>query len=144
MTLALRTWFGSKITATEQKTVRSYVHATAKRSEKRENGRCKRTISRSHRLYIPILSFAQKEPVPVWISDYVLAGYGTGFSYGCSLWGRTWINTFMISSRNQRNAGNQNIFFRSRLISSFWIKEAFKLVNSDFLNRIWLWRTKKS
>jgi len=32
---------------------------------------------------LAINPFTQK-PIPVWVSDYVLAGYGTGAIYGCT------------------------------------------------------------
>ncbi|MGO1585001.1 leucine--tRNA ligase [Mesonia sp.] len=67
----------SKITTSAQKeAVESYVKATAKRSE-RERMADVKTISG-----VFTGAYAQhpftKEAVPIWIGDYVLAGYGTG------------------------------------------------------------------
>jgi leucyl-tRNA synthetase len=66
-----------KITTPEQKqAVEAYVDATAKRSE-RERMADVKTISGVFTGAYAEHPFT-KEPVPVWIGDYVLAGYGTG------------------------------------------------------------------
>jgi leucyl-tRNA synthetase len=67
----------SKITTPEQKEqVNAYVKASAKRSE-RERMADVKTISGAF-----TGAYAEhpltKEPLPIWIGDYVLAGYGTG------------------------------------------------------------------
>jgi len=77
MTLAPEHELVSQITTPEQKAlVDAYVEATAKRSE-RERMADVKTISG-----VFTGAFAEhpftKEPIPVWIGDYVLAGYGTG------------------------------------------------------------------
>ena len=77
MTLAPEHELVSQITTPEQKAaVEAYVEATAKRSE-RERMADVKTISG-----VFTGAFAEhpftKEPIPVWIGDYVLAGYGTG------------------------------------------------------------------
>ncbi|MGO2357411.1 MAG: leucine--tRNA ligase [Mesonia sp.] len=77
MTLAPEHELVSKITTSAQKeAVESYVKATAKRSE-RERMADVKTISG-----VFTGAYAQhpftKEAVPIWIGDYVLAGYGTG------------------------------------------------------------------
>ncbi|WP_296143270.1 class I tRNA ligase family protein [uncultured Flavobacterium sp.] len=77
MTLAPEHDLVSKITTPEQKqAVDAYVEATAKRSE-RERMADVKTISG-----VFTGAFAEhpftKEAIPVWIGDYVLAGYGTG------------------------------------------------------------------
>ena len=77
MTLAPEHDLVSKITTPEQKqAVEAYVEATAKRSE-RERMADVKTISG-----VFTGAFAEhpftKEAIPVWIGDYVLAGYGTG------------------------------------------------------------------
>ncbi len=77
MTLAPEHPYVDRICSPEQKaSVAAYVQATAKRSERDRMADVK-TISgvftgayASH----PIT----EEPIPVWIGDYVLAGYGTG------------------------------------------------------------------
>ncbi|TRZ46285.1 leucine--tRNA ligase [Robertkochia solimangrovi] len=77
MTLAPEHELVGKITTEAQKeAVAAYVEATAKRSE-RERMADVKTISG-----VFTGAFAEhpftKEPIPVWIGDYVLAGYGTG------------------------------------------------------------------
>ncbi len=77
MTLAPEHELVSQITTLEQKAaVDAYVEATAKRSE-RERMADVKTISG-----VFTGAFAEhpftKESIPVWIGDYVLAGYGTG------------------------------------------------------------------
>ncbi len=67
----------SQITTPEQKTeVEAYVEATAKRSE-RERMADVKTISGAFTGAYAEHPFT-KEPIPIWIGDYVLAGYGTG------------------------------------------------------------------
>lgn len=77
VTLAPEHELVSKITTPEQKAaVDAYIQATAKRSERDRMADVK-TISG-----VFIGAYAEhpftKAPVPVWIGDYVLAGYGTG------------------------------------------------------------------
>ncbi|MBC7439353.1 MAG: DUF559 domain-containing protein, partial [Flavobacterium sp.] len=77
LTLAPEHDLVSKITTSEQKqAVEAYIDATTKRSE-RERMADVKTISG-----VFTGSFAEhpftKEPIPIWIGDYVLAGYGTG------------------------------------------------------------------
>ncbi|HEU4790394.1 MAG TPA: leucine--tRNA ligase, partial [Flavobacterium sp.] len=77
MTLAPEHELVAQITTPEQKsTVEAYIEKTAKRSE-RERMADVKTISG-----VFTGAFAEhpftKEPIPVWIGDYVLAGYGTG------------------------------------------------------------------
>ena len=77
MTLAPENELVSKITTAEQKeAVDNYVHATAKRSE-RERMADVKTISGVFTGAYAEHPFT-KEPIPIWIGDYVLAGYGTG------------------------------------------------------------------
>ncbi|SDR83154.1 leucyl-tRNA synthetase [Formosa sp. Hel1_31_208] len=77
MTLAPEHDLVSKITTADQKTeVEAYIQATAKRSERDRMADVK-TISG-----VCTGAYAEhpftKEPIPIWIGDYVLAGYGTG------------------------------------------------------------------
>ena len=77
MTLAPEHELVSKITTDAQKTeVENYIRATAKRSERDRMADVK-TISG-----VFTGAYAEhpltKKPVPVWVGDYVLAGYGTG------------------------------------------------------------------
>ncbi len=77
MTLAPEHELVQKITTPEQKAeVETYVEATAKRSE-RERMADVKTISGVFTGAYAEHPFT-KEPVPIWIGDYVLAGYGTG------------------------------------------------------------------
>ncbi len=77
MTLAPEHELVSKITTPEQKTeVEAYIEATAKRSERDRMADVK-TISGAFTGAYAEHPFT-KEPIPIWIGDYVLAGYGTG------------------------------------------------------------------
>ena len=77
MTLAPEHDLVAKITTPEQKAeVEAYVEATAKRSE-RERMADVKTISGAFTGGFAEHPFT-KEPIPIWIGDYVLAGYGTG------------------------------------------------------------------
>jgi len=77
MTLAPEHELVSKITTDEWKeSVEQYVEATSKRSE-RERMADVKTISGVFTGAYAEHPFT-KEPIPVWVGDYVLAGYGTG------------------------------------------------------------------
>ncbi|WP_438964214.1 leucine--tRNA ligase [Winogradskyella sp.] len=77
MTLAPEHQLVSQITTSEQKAeVDAYVEATAKRSERDRMADVK-TISGVFTGAYAEHPFT-KEPVPIWIGDYVLASYGTG------------------------------------------------------------------
>ena len=77
MTLAPEHELVATITTPEQKAeVEAYIQATAKRSE-RERMADVKTISGAFTGAYAEHPFS-KEPIPVWIGDYVLAGYGTG------------------------------------------------------------------
>jgi len=77
MTLAPEHELVSQITTPEQKAdVEAYIEATAKRSE-RERMADVKTISGAFTGAYAEHPFT-KEPIPIWIGDYVLAGYGTG------------------------------------------------------------------
>jgi leucyl-tRNA synthetase len=77
MTLAPEHELVVQITTTEQKgEVDAYIEKTAKRSE-RERMADVKTISGVFTGAYAEHPFT-KEPIPVWIGDYVLAGYGTG------------------------------------------------------------------
>ncbi len=77
MTLAPEHDLVAQITTPEQKeAVEAYVEATAKRSERDRMADVK-TISGAFTGAYAEHPFT-KEPVPIWIGDYVLAGYGTG------------------------------------------------------------------
>ena len=77
MTLAPEHELVSKITTPEQKSeVEAYIEATAKRSERDRMADVKSITGAFTGAYAehPFT----KEPIPIWIGDYVLAGYGTG------------------------------------------------------------------
>jgi len=77
MTLAPEHELVSKITTPEQKEeIEAYIQKSAKRSE-RERMADVKTISGVFTGAYAEHPFT-KEPVPIWIGDYVLAGYGTG------------------------------------------------------------------
>jgi len=77
MTLAPEHELVAKITGPEQKAkVEAYVEATAKRSERDRMADVK-TISGVFTGAYAEHPFT-KEPIPIWIGDYVLASYGTG------------------------------------------------------------------
>lgn len=77
MTLAPEHELVNQITTPEhKKAVDAYIEKTAKRSE-RERMADVKTISGVFTGAYAIHPFT-KEPVPIWIGDYVLAGYGTG------------------------------------------------------------------
>ncbi len=77
MTLAPEHELVSIITTLEQKSdVDAYIEATAKRSERDRMADVK-TISGAFTGAYAEHPFT-KEPIPIWIGDYVLAGYGTG------------------------------------------------------------------
>ncbi len=77
MTLAPEHELVAKITTPGQKVeVKAYVEATAKRSERDRMADVK-TITGAFTGAYAEHPFT-KEPIPIWIGDYVLAGYGTG------------------------------------------------------------------
>ncbi|GGW55485.1 leucyl-tRNA synthetase [Winogradskyella epiphytica] len=77
MTLAPEHELVSKITTSEQKAeVEAYIEKTAKRSERDRMADVK-TISGVFTGAYAEHPFS-KEPIPIWIGDYVLASYGTG------------------------------------------------------------------
>ena len=77
MTLAPEHPLVAEITTSDQKTeIEAYVEATAKRSERDRMADVK-TISGAFTGAYAEHPFT-KEPIPIWIGDYVLASYGTG------------------------------------------------------------------
>lgn len=129
MTLAPEHELVAKITTDEQKeAVENYVQATAKRSE-RERMADVKTISGVFTGAYAEHPFT-KEPIPVWIGDYVLAGYGTGA-------------VMAVPAGDQRdydfakhfNIEIKNIFDGVDISEeAYGSKENIKLKNSDFLN----------
>lgn len=129
MTLAPEHELVSQITTKEQKTeVEAYIEATAKRSERDRMADVK-TISGAFTGAYAEHPFTKK-PIPIWIGDYVLAGYGTGavMSVPCG------------DERDYAFAKHFNIpipnIFEGVDISeeAFFDKDKTIIANSDFLN----------
>jgi leucyl-tRNA synthetase len=133
MTLAPEHELVAQITTPEQKAaVDAYVEATAKRSE-RERMADVKTISG-----VFTGAFAEhpftKEPIPVWIGDYVLAGYGTGAVMAVPC-GDERDYAFANFFKGQNGMPEiKNIFNQDISEQAFAEKNGFELVNSDFLN----------
>ncbi len=133
MTLAPEHELVAQITTPEQKAaVDAYVEATAKRSE-RERMADVKTISG-----VFTGAFAEhpftKEPIPVWIGDYVLAGYGTGAVMAVPC-GDERDYAFANFFKGQNGMPEiKNIFNQDISEQAFAEKSGFELVNSDFLN----------
>ncbi|GAB4158804.1 MAG: leucine--tRNA ligase [Winogradskyella sp.] len=129
MTLAPEHELVSQITTAEQKAeVEAYIEATAKRSERDRMADVK-TISGVFTGAYAEHPFT-KEPIPIWIGDYVLASYGTGA-------------VMAVPCGDQRDydfAKHFNIpipnIFEGVDISeeAFASKDNVKIANSDFLN----------
>ncbi len=129
MTLAPEHELVSRIVADKQKDeVNAYIVATAKRSERDRMADVKHISGAFTGAYVehPFT----KEPIPIWIGDYVLAGYGTGavMSVPCG------------DQRDYDFAKHFNIpipnIFEGVDISeeAFADKENTKIANSDFIN----------
>ena len=128
MTLAPEHELVNLITTPEQKqAVDAYVLATAKRSE-RERMADVKTISG-----VFTGAFAEHpftgEPIPVWIGDYVLAGYGTGavMAVPCG-------DERDYAFANHFGIEINNIFDQDISEKAFTEKAGFKFINADFLN----------
>ncbi|MCA6422091.1 MAG: leucine--tRNA ligase [Flavobacterium sp.] len=128
MTLAPEHELVSQITTPEQKAaVDAYIEATAKRSERERMADIK-TISG-----VFTGAFAEHPftaaPIPIWIGDYVLAGYGTGavMAVPCG-------DERDYAFAKHFNIPIKNIFNQDISETAFVSKEGFQLVNSDFLN----------
>src|SRR5690606_16830601 len=133
MTLAPEHELVAQITTAEQKeAVEAYIEATAKRSE-RERMADVKTIS-------GVFTGAYAEhpftaaPIPIWIGDYVLAGYGTGavMAVACGDERDYAFANFFKGTNGMPEI--KNIFNQDISEEAFAGKEGFELVNSDFLN----------
>jgi len=133
MTLAPEHDLVAKITTPEQKaTVEGYIEKTAKRSE-RERMADVKTISGVFTGAYAEHPFT-KEPIPVWIGDYVLAGYGTGAVMAVPC-GDERDYAFANFFKGQNGMPEiKNIFDKDISEAAFGAKEGFQLVDSDFLN----------
>lgn len=134
MTLAPEHDLVAKITTPEQKqAVQDYIEATSKRSE-RERMADVKTISGVFTGAYAEHPFT-KEPIPVWIGDYVLAGYGTGAVMAVPC-GDERDYSFANFFKGQNGMPEIKNIFDNVDIS----KEAYKskdnviIANSDFLN----------
>lgn len=129
MTLAPEHELVSQLTTPEQKAeVDAYILATAKRSERDRMADVK-TISGAFTGAYAEHPFT-KEPIPVWIGDYVLAGYGTGavMSVPCG-------DERDYAFANHFNIPIINIFDGADISeAAFTDKEKTVIGNSDFLN----------
>ncbi|MGJ8548173.1 leucine--tRNA ligase [Winogradskyella wichelsiae] len=129
MTLAPEHELVSKITTTEQKeAVEAYIEKTAKRSERDRMADVK-TISGVFTGAYAEHPFS-KEPIPIWIGDYVLASYGTGA-------------VMAVPCGDQRDydfakhfdIAIPNIFEGAHISEEAYAsKDNVKITNSDFLN----------
>ncbi|WKL42694.1 leucine--tRNA ligase [Flavobacterium sp. ZE23DGlu08] len=133
MTLAPEHELVSQITTAEQKAeVDAYIEKTSKRSE-RERMADVKTISGVFTGAYAEHPFT-KEPIPVWIGDYVLAGYGTGAVMAVPC-GDERDYAFANFFKGQQGMSDiKNIFDKDISEAAFGAKEGFQLVDSDFLN----------
>ena len=129
MTLAPEHELVSLITTEPQEfEVETYIKATAKRSERDRMADVK-TISGAFTGAYAEHPFT-KEPIPIWIGDYVLAGYGTGavMSVPCG-------DQRDYDFANHFNIPIPNIFEGVDITEeAFADKDNTVIANSDFLN----------
>ena len=133
MTLAPEHELVAQITTPEQKAaVEAYIEKTAKRSE-RERMADVKTISGVFTGAYAEHPFT-KEAIPVWIGDYVLAGYGTGavMAVPCGDERDYAFANFFKGVEGMQDI--KNIFDKDISEAAFGAKEGFQLVDSDFLN----------
>ena len=133
MTLAPEHELVAQITTPEQKeAVGAYIEKTAKRSE-RERMADVKTISGVFTGAYAEHPFT-KEPIPVWIGDYVLAGYGTGAVMAVPC-GDERDYAFANFFKGQNGMPTiKNIFDQDISEAAYGAKEGFQLIDSDFLN----------
>ena len=133
MTLAPEHDLVAKITTPAQKAaVESYIEKTSKRSE-RERMADVKTISGVFTGAYAEHPFT-KEAIPVWIGDYVLAGYGTGAVMAVPCGDE---RDFAFANFFKGQEGMQeikNIFDKDITEAAFGSKDGFQLIDSDFLN----------
>ncbi|MBB4801249.1 leucyl-tRNA synthetase [Flavobacterium nitrogenifigens] len=134
MTLAPEHDLVAKITTPEQKAeVEAYIEKTAKRSE-RERMADVKTISGAFTGAYAEHPFT-KEPIPVWIGDYVLAGYGTGavMAVPCGDERDYAFANFFKGQTGMREI--KNIFANVDISeAAYGSKDNVEIANSDFLN----------
>lgn len=128
MTLAPEHELVKKITTAEQKAaVDTYIEATSKRSERDRMADVK-TISGVFTGAYAEHPFT-KEPIEIWIGDYVLAGYGTGAVMAVPAG-----DTRDYAFAKHFSIPIKNIFDKDISEEAFVEKEGFVLENSGFLN----------
>ena len=134
MTLAPEHDLVAKIVTADQKNaVEAYIEKTAKRSE-RERMADVKTISGVFTGAYAEHPFT-KEPIPVWIGDYVLAGYGTGAVMAVPC-GDERDYAFANFFKGQNGMQDIKNIFANVDISeaAYGSKDNVEIANSDFLN----------
>ena len=133
MTLAPEHELVKQITTPEQAlAVDAYIEATTKRSE-RERMSDVKSISGVFTGAYATHPFTN-EPIPIWIGDYVLAGYGTGAVMAVPC-GDDRDYAFSNHFKGQKGMPPiKNIFNQDISDAAYTNKDVFELVNSDFLN----------
>jgi leucyl-tRNA synthetase len=134
MTLAPEHPLVAEITTPEQKSaIEAYIEKTAKRSE-RERMADVKTISGVFTGAYAEHPFT-KEPIPVWIGDYVLAGYGTGAVMAVPC-GDERDYAFANFFKGQNGMPEIKNIFANVDISeaAYGSKDNVEIANSDFLN----------
>jgi leucyl-tRNA synthetase len=134
MTLAPEHDLVAQITTSEQKeAVAAYIEKTAKRSE-RERMADVKTISGVFTGAYAEHPFT-KESIPVWIGDYVLAGYGTGAVMAVPC-GDERDYAFANFFKGQNGMPEIKNIFANVDISeaAYGSKDQIEIANSDFLN----------
>ena len=133
MTLAPEHELVAKITTEEQKqAIETYIEATAKRSE-RERMADVKTISGVFTGAYAEHPFTKK-PVPIWIGDYVLVGYGTGAVMAVPCGDERDYAFANFFKGKEGMPAIKNIFDQDISEAAFGAKEGFTLIDSDFLN----------
>lgn len=128
MTLAPEHDLVRKITTAEHRdAVEAYIEATSKRSERDRMADVKKISGVFTGAYAehPFT----KEPIEIWIGDYVLAGYGTGAVMAVPAG-----DTRDYAFAKHFGIAIKNIFNQDISEEAFAEKEGFVLENSDFLN----------
>ena len=134
MTLAPEHELVAQITTADQKeAVAAYIEKTAKRSE-RERMADVKTISGVFTGAYAEHPFT-KEPIPVWIGDYVLAGYGTGAVMAVPC-GDERDYAFANFFKGENGMSDIKNIFANVDISqeAYGSKDNVEIANSDFLN----------
>ncbi|PWA06525.1 leucine--tRNA ligase [Flavobacterium psychrotolerans] len=133
MTLAPEHPLVQEITTSENlDRVNDYIFASSKRSERERMADVKTISGVFTGAYAEHLF--TKEPIPVWIGDYVLAGYGTGAVMAVPCGDE---RDYAFANFFKGQNGMQpikNIFDKDISEAAFGAKEGFQLVDSDFLN----------